>query len=148
MLEDSTKNRLTLAAKIRTAIAESGLTKASIAEQVDKSAQAITGWTTTGRIDKFTLAKLAPIVGKPLSYFVGDDADQPTSVAHLEQRVRDLTTIVTALVQAMPAHRPLAETGYVLDLLRLVQGDDSGPLVQEAIEELESGLPATSRASR
>lgn len=60
------------ARRIREAIASCGKSKAQIAELLDVTAQAITGWETTGRIGKTTLAGLALLVGRPMEYFLTD----------------------------------------------------------------------------
>jgi phage repressor protein C with HTH and peptisase S24 domain len=61
----------TLAERIRTAIADSGRTKAEIAGECGVTPQALTGWEKTGKVTKNNLARLAELTGKPLEYFLG-----------------------------------------------------------------------------
>jgi transcriptional regulator with XRE-family HTH domain len=62
---------LALAELIKSAIAKSGLTKKSIAEELGVKPQAITGWERTGRIHRSTLRDLGKLVGENLT---GDEA--------------------------------------------------------------------------
>ena len=70
MLEPPATDNQALAEKIRRAIKQSPLTKVEIAEEMGVSPQAITGWEKNGRIGKFTLPKLAALLGIPLEHFV------------------------------------------------------------------------------
>lgn len=70
MLDSSPLSNEERAARIREAIAASGKQKSVIAERLGVSAQAITGWETTGRIGKATLAGLALLVGRPIEHFL------------------------------------------------------------------------------
>jgi phage repressor protein C with HTH and peptisase S24 domain len=65
------------AALIRAAIAAAPQTKAEIAERLDVSPQAITGWETTGRISKENLSGLAGILGKPIEHFIRRGSGAP-----------------------------------------------------------------------
>lgn len=78
MIDKTTEPNERLAALIAKAIKESGKTKKVVAIKCGVKPQAATGWTSTGRISKDTLAKLAVAVGKPLSYFLPDDAGNVT----------------------------------------------------------------------
>lgn len=70
MLDPDRLSNEETAAIIRAAIAESPKTKAEIAEALGVTPQAITGWETTGRIGKATLAGLAALTGKPMQSFI------------------------------------------------------------------------------
>lgn len=66
-----------LAARIRQAIAALPWTKAEVAERLEVSPQAITGWETKGRIGKQSLAGLAALTGLSINYFLtGRDSEQ------------------------------------------------------------------------
>jgi phage repressor protein C with HTH and peptisase S24 domain len=58
------------ARRIRDAIRASQISKTALAEQLGVSPQAITGWETTGRIGKESLAGLAAATGRPIEYFI------------------------------------------------------------------------------
>lgn len=70
MLDSSPLTNEERAERIRSAIAESGKQKTQIAELLGVTAQAITGWESTGRIGKSTLAGLALLVGRPIEHFL------------------------------------------------------------------------------
>lgn len=70
MLDSSPLSNDERAERIRGAIAASGKQKTQIAELLGVTAQAITGWETTGRIGKGTLAGLALMLGRPIEYFL------------------------------------------------------------------------------
>jgi len=58
-----------MAAAIRAAIEDSGLTQKGIADAFEVTEQAVSGWLRTGKVDKRKLPKLAQLTGKPLSHF-------------------------------------------------------------------------------
>lgn len=65
------------AKKIKTALAESGITQIALAKKCEVSKQAIQGWLKTGRVDKKHLLTLAEATGKPLSWWLdGQDLDE------------------------------------------------------------------------
>jgi phage repressor protein C with HTH and peptisase S24 domain len=93
MLDPSDITNEDRAVLIREAIASSGKPKNQIAELLGVSAQAITGWETTGRIGKTTLSKLALMLGKPIEQFLSHakparhDDDGHVDVASYAQAV-------------------------------------------------------------
>lgn len=67
------------AARIREAIrgvVPSRMSKAALAEAVDVSPQAITGWETTGRIGRASMRRLALVTNRPLEFFMVRDWDR------------------------------------------------------------------------
>lgn len=62
----------TMARRVRNAIAESGHTFESIANDFGVTVQAVSGWVRTGKIDKRKLPRLAQLTGRPLSHFMPD----------------------------------------------------------------------------
>jgi phage repressor protein C with HTH and peptisase S24 domain len=67
---DSDQERIELAERLRREIEALPMTKVELAERLDVTPQAITGWQTSGRISKKSLSRLAAICGKPERYFM------------------------------------------------------------------------------
>ena len=59
-----------LAAKLRLALVDAGVTDAALAKACKVSPQAVTGWKRTGRIHKRHLAKISELTGKPVTWFI------------------------------------------------------------------------------
>jgi len=76
MLDDTEKENGALAARIRQAIASLPFTKADIAEKLEVTPQAITGWETKGRIGKKSLSGLAALTGRSVNYFLTGTIDR------------------------------------------------------------------------
>ena len=70
MLDDDKLTPDETAARIRAAIKDCERSKVEIADLLDVTPQAITGWETTGRIAKPNLSALALLVGKPIEHFI------------------------------------------------------------------------------
>lgn len=77
MLEALTTEEI--AERVREAIEGMPMSKASVAEAAGVSPQAITGWMSTGRIGKTSIATLARLSGKPIEYFMYRDWERATS---------------------------------------------------------------------
>jgi phage repressor protein C with HTH and peptisase S24 domain len=75
MLDELTNEEL--AARVRATLDSLPISRAQFAEKVGVSAQAITGWQTTGRISRQKLRALADISGRPLEFFLLRDWEKP-----------------------------------------------------------------------
>ncbi len=73
MLEQGNLTNEERAERIREAIANAPMKKSALAEFLGVSPQAITGWETTGRIARGTMAGLATAAGKPIEFFIRRD---------------------------------------------------------------------------
>jgi transcriptional regulator with XRE-family HTH domain len=77
-----------LAARIREAIATSGLTQVSIAEICGVSRAAVTMWGKRGTIKKSLLPKVALATNRPLSFFIYG-ADEIVATSQIAQQIKD-----------------------------------------------------------
>lgn len=84
MLDESEQLRMALAARIREVIADMPQTKAEISEALGVTPQAITGWETTGRIGKKSLAGLAALSGKAITYFLSGQKSMPEDWSEIQ----------------------------------------------------------------
>lgn len=99
-----------LAAQIRTAIAESGITQTAIAEHCGVSKAAVTMWLKRGTIKKSALPLLAMATGKPLSFFIFGANESPktsdpaTKLIDEIKRLDTLGLLNETAIQGMLAH--------------------------------------------
>lgn len=76
MLDPKEKENKELALRVKEAIEALPFTKAVLAEKLDVTPQAITGWEKTGRIAKKKLAGLAALTGSSINYFLTGTIDR------------------------------------------------------------------------
>ena len=67
--------QLKLAAKLREAMAERGMSKAELAQKMGVKTPSVYDWLTYGRIAKGRLPALVDIFGRPLEWWFGDDEE-------------------------------------------------------------------------
>ncbi|GAA5075645.1 hypothetical protein GCM10025759_19370 [Lysobacter panacisoli] len=76
MLDISTDNAA-VAERLKKAIADLPYSKSEVADRLGVSPQAVTGWESTGRIGKKSLAGLALMSGRSVHYFLTGEQEPP-----------------------------------------------------------------------
>lgn len=97
----------TMRERLRAAFSEAPVTQAAAARRLGITAQAVTGWLRTGKIDKRRLSAVSELLGKPLDYFMdpgtqpvhhapGGNAAPPPALVHADQVLLDIAHAMTA----------------------------------------------------